>query len=163
MSGKYTRLNRQAGFTLVELVMIIVIIGVLSKTALPRFFDIESFQQHGFFNDTLNAVRYAQKLAILTSCNVQVSITGNQFELKRPGASDRSLCTSTTAADFTQAVGRPGSGEASYQGSQSGVAVGNASLYFTAKGTASADTTITVGSRQIRVVKATGFVYDSTP
>ncbi|MCQ8130417.1 pilus assembly FimT family protein, partial [Methylomonas rivi] len=98
---KYTRLDRQAGFTLVELVMIIVVIGVLSKTALPRFFDIESFQQHGFFNDTLNAIRYAQKLAVATGCNVHVAISGNQFELKRPAAADRSLCDSTAAGDFT--------------------------------------------------------------
>ncbi|MCQ8131064.1 hypothetical protein, partial [Methylomonas rivi] len=61
------------------------------------------------------------------------------------------------------AVGRPGSGETVYRGSLSGVAIGDASLYFTAKGTASADATIMVGGRQIGVVQATGFVYDSTP
>ncbi|WP_230874879.1 hypothetical protein [Methylomonas sp. LL1] len=153
----------QTGFTLIELVMIIVMLGILSATAMPRFFDLSIFQQRGFFDDTLNAMRYAQKLAVATGCNVQLSIAANQYQLKRPGASNRSLCESTSATDFTLEVIRPGSGEASYQGNQSGVAVSDATLYFLANGSASTGATITVGGRQITVVQNTGFVYDSTP
>lgn len=153
----------QRGFTLVELVMVIVMLAVVSATALPRFFDFSFFQQRGFFDDTLNALRYAQKLAVASGCNVQFRIAGDQFSLQRPAASDRSLCASTTASDFTQAVPRPGSGEASYQGSQAGVSLADTTLYFNAKGTASSDATITLGSRQITVVRDTGFIYDSTP
>lgn len=143
--------------------MVIVVLGILASTALPRFFDLSGYQQRGFFDDTLNAVRYAQKLAVATGCNVQFRIVGNQFELKRPAAADRSLCNSTSAGDFTQAVARPGSGEASYQGSQSGVGISNVTLYFNARGTASSDATIALTGRQISVVASTGFVYDSTP
>lgn len=151
------------GFTLIELALIIVVLGILASTALPRFFDLSGYQQRGFFDDTLNAIRYAQKLAIATGCNVQFSVTGNQFTLKRPSASDRSLCTSTTASDFNQSVSRPGSGESSYQGSQAGISVSNITLYFNAQGTASADATIALAGRQISVIRNTGFVYDSTP
>ena len=143
--------------------MVIVIIGILASTALPKFFEIGTFQQRGFFDETLNAIRYAQKLAVATGCNVQFSISSNQYTLKRPGASDRSLCSSSTASDFTQAVSRPGSGESSYQGSQSGVSISNITLYFNAQGTASSNATITLANRQITVVQNTGFVYDSTP
>jgi MSHA pilin protein MshC len=155
--------NQSKGFTLIELALIIVILGILASSALPKFFELSGYQQRGFFYDTLNAIRYAQKLAVATGCNVQFSIASNQYTLKRPGASDRSLCSSSTASDFTQVVSRPGSGESSYQGSQSGVSISNTTLYFNAQGTASTNATITLANRQITVVRNTGFVYDSTP
>ncbi len=143
--------------------MTIVILGILSATALPKFFDYSVFQQRVFFDDLLAGARYAQKLAVATGCNVRFSIAGGQFELKRPAALDRSKCASTAAADFTLDVARPGAGEAVYRGSQAGVSLADADVYFTAKGLASADLDITVGSRRISVVKDTGYVYDSTP
>lgn len=149
---------RQNAFTLVELVMTIVIIGILSASAIPKFFDYTAYQQKAFFDDTLNAIRYAQKLAVATACNVQVAITANQFTIKRPGATDRSQCASTNAAQFTQTVARPGSGGA-YQGSLSGVTLSTVTFYFTAKGNASGSFTLNVGSQQISVVQDTGFVY----
>jgi len=152
----------QEGFTLVEMLMTLVILSVLSATALPKFFDLSAYQQRTFFDDTLNAIRYAQKLAVATSCNVQVSISANQYQLKRPSAADRSLCTSFDTADFTQNVKRPGSGDMTYQGSQAGIAITSSVFYFTAKGAASANATISVGSGQISVEQETGLVYDSS-
>lgn len=143
--------------------MVIVVLGILSANLAPKFFNFSTFQQRGFFDDTLGAIRYAQKLAVATGCNVQVTIAANQYQLKRPGASDRSRCSSTTAGDYTLAVPRPGTGDASYIGSQSGVTLSDATIYFTAKGLASANALITVGSRGISVVQDTGFVYETTP
>jgi MSHA pilin protein MshC len=160
---KIIQFSRSQGFTLIELIMVIVVLGILAISAMPKFFNISTFEHRGFFDDTLNALRYAQKLAVATSCNVQVSIATNQFELKRPSATDRSQCRSTTSSDFTQPVMRPGSGEPSYQGSLSGVSLTSTTLYFSAKGQASADVNIDIGNRRITVVASTGFVYDSTP
>lgn len=154
-------LTSQRGFTLIELVMLIVLLGVVSVTALPKFFNYQVFQERGFFDDTLAAFRYAQKLAIATGCNVLITTSGNQFQLKRPAASDRSKCSSTTSSDFTLNVTRPGSID-SYQGSQSGIAITSASIFFTAKGgSASGDSSITVGSRSFNIVAATGFIHEN--
>ncbi len=39
---KSLKQHTQAGFTLIELVVVIVILGILAATALPRFFDLTS-------------------------------------------------------------------------------------------------------------------------
>ena len=157
-------LTGQKGFTLVELVMTLVLLGILSATALPNFFAVSSYQQQVFFDDTLAAVRYAQKLAVATGCNVQVSIAKvnkeDTYTLNRP--TDRAVCTSQTPADFTVAALHPGTGTP-YSNKQPGVTLTatTSPFYFTALGKASADVILTVaGNKSISIVAATGFVYE---
>lgn len=148
----------EKGFTLIELVMVIVLLGILSATALPKFFDFSGFQQQAFFDDTLSAVRYAQKLAVATGCKVQVSVSANAYVLNSPAT--RSQCSSNPT--FSLAVRHPGTGEASYTHSESGVSLTSTpvTFYFDALGRASADVQLTVaGTKTITVVSDTGFVY----
>lgn len=155
--------NRQIGFTLVELVMVIVLLGVLSATALPKFFEQNTFAERAFFDDTLNAVRYAQKLALATGCRVQVSIASNSYTLTRQGTSTSTSCPS--GSTYTLAVSHPSSGS-NYTGSESGITLSStvSAFYFNPLGTSSNDVTLTVnGSRTIKVIAETGFVYDSSP
>lgn len=139
--------------------MVIVLLGILSATALPKFFDVSSYQQLAFFDDTLSAVRYAQKLAVATGCKVQVSITANAYTLNRPA--DRSQCLSTTAV-FSLPVRNPGTAEAAYTHSEPAVTLtsDHSIFYFDALGRASADVQLTVaGVKTITVVSDTGYVY----
>jgi len=149
------------GFTLIELITTIILVGVLSATAIPKLFNYSVYQQRTLFDDTLNAIRYAEKLAVATSCNVMVQITGNQYTVLRPTLTDRSKCTSTTNTDFTLAVSRPGTSETSYQNSVSGISLTSTAQYifFQAYGNTSSAATIAVGSQTINIVQATGFVY----
>ncbi len=67
------RLRRSAvekGFTLVELVTCLVIIGVLAAVAGPRFLDYRPFQQHGYVDELAAAIRYSQRAAIASACPV---------------------------------------------------------------------------------------------
>jgi MSHA pilin protein MshC len=58
------RRQAERGFTLVELIMVIVIMGVLAVYAAPRMFSNADFYARGFHDETLALLRYAQKTAI---------------------------------------------------------------------------------------------------
>lgn len=157
-------LTSQKGFTLIELVMVIVLLGILSATVLPKFFAVTRYKNKLFLDDTLSALRYAQKLAVATGCNVQVSIDNNRYTLSRSANADRSLCTSNLPTDFSLPVRHPGTGEPDYTHVENGVSLTAtpSSFYFNALGQASAEVTVTLaGDKIISVVAATGFVYET--
>ena len=57
-------MNKQGGFTLIELVMVIVIIGILASMAVPRFYDASTDALLAAKAGTVAAVRSAHVIAI---------------------------------------------------------------------------------------------------
>ncbi|WP_296447347.1 pilus assembly FimT family protein [Rhodoferax sp. UBA5149] len=70
------RMPHQRGFTLIELIMVIVLLGVLAVFAAPRIFNSNDFNARGFHDETLSFLRYAQKTAIAQRRTVCVAFAG---------------------------------------------------------------------------------------
>ncbi|WP_045224792.1 prepilin-type N-terminal cleavage/methylation domain-containing protein [Methyloterricola oryzae] len=84
--------RRSGGFTVIELVVVIVILGVLAITALPRFFDRQMFEARGFHDGTLGLLRYAQKAAIAQRRTVCVSFGASSASLGIASAAGSATC-----------------------------------------------------------------------
>ena len=135
--------------------MVIVLLGTLSATAMPKFFNKNSYAERAFFDDTLNAARYAQKLAIATGCPVQFSIASNRYSLTRSTRCDNST--------YTLAVPHPSSGTSDFSGSETGVSLTAtaSTILFYALGNASTDASITVATQCFNIIAETGYIDSS--
>lgn len=70
-----------AGFTLVELITILAVMAILLAVAVPRFFDRLAFEERGFYDQSVAALRYAQRVAIAERRSVFVDIAASRLRL----------------------------------------------------------------------------------
>ncbi len=70
-------LSSERGFTMIEMITVIVILGVLAAVAAPLFFNRNVFDSRGFYDQVKSTVRYAQKLAIAKQRFVCVTFPAN--------------------------------------------------------------------------------------
>jgi MSHA pilin protein MshC len=145
------------GYTVIELVVVIVIIGILAGFAVPRFFNNAPFAELGYANELASALRQAQKVAVASGCDTSVSISTSGYQVAQRAASGSTCATSGTYStpvlrtDGTTLSGSP----------PSGANVNAAAQYvFTSSGalTGSSSTTSAVGTHTITVDPSTGFV-----
>lgn len=66
---------RATGFTLIELITIILVMAILAAVAAPRFMQRAAFQERGFQDATRSILRYAQRVAIAERREVCVALT----------------------------------------------------------------------------------------
>jgi len=77
-SGTVRRPGRSAGFTMVELIVVMILAGVLGAIGVSRFFNRAGYDADAFTEQARTMLRYAQKLAIAQNrpVFVQASSTG---------------------------------------------------------------------------------------
>lgn len=73
--------RREAGFTMLELVVTIVILGILAAIAIPRFVGRNVFDERGYFDQVRTALRYGQKIAIAKRREVCVTVAAASVAL----------------------------------------------------------------------------------
>lgn len=80
-------MRSQAGFTLAELVIVMVVMGILAVVAVPRMLDTDPFSARGTRDFVGAALRYAQKSAIAMRRNVCVAVGATQLTVTYASAS----------------------------------------------------------------------------
>lgn len=99
-TGKECAWSKCHGFTIVELIITITIIGILAGIAIPRFVSRDAFDSVGFTDQVVSITRYAQKVAIAKRRNVCVALTANTITLNYTNAA---LCDTPLALPSDQA------------------------------------------------------------
>lgn len=144
-------LSRQRGFTLIELIMVIVMLGVLAIFAAPRMLNTGDFKARGFHDETLSLLRYAQKTAIAQRRTVCVALNTTGITLTMDthtppdGACDAPLAPPNTPRGGTGLAGTP------------------SAFAYTALGSTNQTAAITItidNSTNVTVEADTGYVHD---
>lgn len=139
------------GFSVLELVIVIVIGGILAAIAIPRLTDRES--RAVWFQEQVRAsVRYAQRQAVAQRRCVFVTVATNQVSLFYGDAA--CAITGTAVAD-------PATGGAYVVGAPEGVTIAPptpASFSFNGLGQPSSAVTFSVGGMAINVQAQSGYV-----
>jgi len=149
--------NRKSpnGFSLIELVAVLVLLAILGVAALGRLGGMDGYQSLGFFNETVNGLRHAQKLAMATGCRVQARITGSGWQLYQGD--------SCNSGSYSLPVSDPARRDQPYARSvPAGLSISPAAtLVFTPQATVegiSGDQAFTIDGRSFTVYRHSGLI-----
>jgi MSHA pilin protein MshC len=166
--------RHQAGFTLIELIMVIVMLGVLAVVAAPRMFNTADFNARGFHDEALSLLRYAQKSAIAQRRTVCVAFTDTTVSLTMapaaptagaptPGCSASPVTLVGPASATAAVTAKPGVKFESVPTNPTNFNFDGLGQPITSAGVLMATQTIQVANsaKAIQVEAATGYVHES--
>jgi len=154
--------RRQRGFTMVELIVVIILIGILAVVAGPKIQAIVGTQDDAWHDQALTALRQGQKTAVASRRLVCAVVAGGSVTLSIAAANPATACSATLP-------GLDGSGSATSSHSTAATTVSpQATLYFQPNGQVSTDgagsavanfTVSIANEAAISVVGGTGYVH----
>lgn len=94
--------HKQFGFTLIELVATIIVIGVLSVTVLPRFSDRSGMAEYALRDQLVSLTQHAQQRAMFDHSGAcySLSIQADRVEAQRDGFLIDELALVTFDGDY---------------------------------------------------------------
>lgn len=147
--------NYHNGFTLIELITVVVMLSILGIVAMSRLGNMGGIEPRAFYDEVVNAIRYGHKLAISTGCDVQVNITATGYALHQRQ-------TDCITGAFTRDVVNPADRTRPYQNSNPAVSINPVALLeFSAESTVSnlaSDLPFSINGRPFTVYRNTGLV-----
>lgn len=149
------------GFTLVELVAIMVIVGVLAAIGAPRMVGRGGFDTRGFHDEVITALQFARQQAIAQRRLVCVTVTANTVTIAQTGAPASNICN--------RPLQNPATGAAYALAVPNGVAIADGGgtplplvLTFNSLGESNRGATLNIvgdGTRSLTVAAGTGYVH----
>lgn len=170
-------MRRTGGFTLIELIAVMILVGIIAVVAIPRFLvsNADVFDQRGFYDAVKAAAQHARRVAIASRKFSCVNIVANAggggtVSLRLDTTAPESVVTVACTAAGGSAIDLPVPGRGCAASNQvcapSGVALAGSSLIFdplgrlvnSSKNVQAAIATLTVSTSTITVQPETGFV-----
>ena len=100
--------NRNAGWTLAELVVVIAVLAIVAALAAPRSLDRDLFAARGYAVELASAARLSRAVATASTCPVQLQISNAGYIARQP-AIQGTHCAAT-ASGFVTTVARASGG-----------------------------------------------------
>ncbi|MCU7834413.1 MAG: type II secretion system GspH family protein [gamma proteobacterium symbiont of Taylorina sp.] len=150
MSFRNFRYNQ--GFTLIELVTVLIILGIISVVGSAKFFNNSTFKDARYHQEILSAFRFAQKIAIASQNKVTICLTSTSYTLYYSSAA----CSGTNVQHPAKQGG--------YKDTATSTINPVANYTFSADGNVSSSTGVysfTIGpGHSIKIESVTGYVHE---
>ena len=149
--------RRQRGFSLIELITVMILISILAVVALPNFSLLGGYDDIGYRDQVKATLEFARKAAVAQRRYSCVSLSANTLTLTIDRSSPEAMSAATCPRE--QNLILPGGSTNTISPRGSTTLTGAASVIFDAQGRPTAGVTFTVGASTITVAAETGYVY----